>query len=148
MFFTLQTHLLWTPHLYILSYIKRTCLSEFSHEKKQLNKHILSKFTFLYIYSNLYQLHNFLYTGTILTHFICQGLQIKCIYHHHNNKVMSEFVKFFSLSNPSELCSDHFHTWLCQPGGINKDPTSWLDGATPPPKYVFRNIINLTNWKI
>jgi hypothetical protein len=36
---------------------------------------------------------------------------------------MSELVKFFSLSIPLELCSDHFPSLLCRPEGINKDPT-------------------------
>ncbi len=37
---------------------------------------------------------------------------------------------------------------LCQPWGINKDATIWLDGARPPPKYVFKNNMSLTNSKI
>jgi len=37
-----------------------------------------------------------------------------------------------------ELGSDHFHNCLHQPGGINRDPTVWLDGARPHPKYVFK----------
>jgi len=37
-----------------------------------------------------------------------------------------------SFSNPLELFSDHFSSQLCQPGGINKGPTVWLDGARPP----------------
>ncbi len=61
---------------------------------------------------------------------------------------MSEFVEFLSLSNPSELCSENFPDWLCQPEDINKDQTVWLDGARPPPKYVFNNNISLTNSKI
>ena len=36
--------------------------------------------------------------------------------------VMSEMVKFLTLSNPLELCSDNFFGQLCQPEGINKDP--------------------------
>ncbi len=52
---------------------------------------------------------------------------------------MPEFVKFLNLSNPSELCSDHFPGWLCWPGGINKDPTVWLDGARPPPEHIFKD---------
>ena len=36
------------------------------------------------------------------------------------------------MSNSLELCPD-------QPGGSNKDPTVWLDGARPHPKYVFKN---------
>jgi hypothetical protein len=51
-----------------------------------------------------------------------------------------EFVKL-------ELCSDHFPSWLHQPEGINKDPTVWLDGARPPPKYVFKNNVILANSK-
>ncbi len=53
--------------------------------------------------------------------------------------VMHELVEFVSLSNPLELCSDHFHARLCQPAGIIKDPSVWLDGAGPPPKYIFKN---------
>jgi hypothetical protein len=33
-------------------------------------------------------------------------------------------------------------------GGINKDPTVWLDGARPPPKYIFKNNMSSTNSKI
>ncbi len=40
-------------------------------------------------------------------------------------------IKFLSLSNPLEQCSDPF------PVGINKDHTVWLDGAGPPPWYIF-----------
>jgi hypothetical protein len=47
-------------------------------------------------------------------------------------------VKFSSLSNPLELCSDHFIGQRCQPGGINKDPTIWIDGARLPLKYIFK----------
>jgi len=32
-----------------------------------------------------------------------------------------------------ELCSDHFSSWLCYPGGLNKDCTVWLEGARPLP---------------
>ncbi len=49
---------------------------------------------------------------------------------------MSDLEKLSSLSNLLELCSDHFPGQLCQPGDINKDPTVWLDGARPPPKYI------------
>jgi hypothetical protein len=34
---------------------------------------------------------------------------------------------------------DHFPGWFYWAGDINKDPTVWLDGARPPPKYVFQN---------
>ncbi len=37
---------------------------------------------------------------------------------------------------------------LCQPGDINKDPTVWLVEAKPPPKYVSKNYMSLTNSKI
>jgi MFS-type transporter involved in bile tolerance (Atg22 family) len=30
----------------------------------------------------------------------------------------------------------------------NKDPTVWLDGARPPPKYISQNNMSLTNSKI
>jgi hypothetical protein len=46
-----------------------------------------------------------------------------------------------SLSNPSELCSDHFPSRFCQPGVLNKDPTVWLDGARPPPISLIYNSI-------
>jgi hypothetical protein len=62
--------------------------------------------------------------------------------------VFSEFVKFLSLSNPLQLCSDHFSDRLCEPGGINMDPTLWLNGARPSPKYVFKNNMSLSNSKI
>ncbi len=62
--------------------------------------------------------------------------------------VMSKLVKFMSLSNLSELCSHHFPGWLNQPGGINKDPTIWLDEARSLPKYIFKNNINSTNTEI
>ncbi len=29
--------------------------------------------------------------------------------------------------------------------GFDKDPTIWLDGAGPTPKYVFKNNMSLTN---
>ncbi len=32
--------------------------------------------------------------------------------------------------------------------GVNKDPTVWLVGARPPPMYVFKNYMSLTNSKI
>jgi hypothetical protein len=47
-------------------------------------------------------------------------------------QVMSKFVKFLSLSNSSELSSDHFPCQLCWPGGITQDPTVWPDEARPP----------------
>jgi hypothetical protein len=37
-----------------------------------------------------------------------------------------------------ELGSDHFPSGLCQAVGIIKDPAVWLDGARPPPKYIFK----------
>ncbi len=61
---------------------------------------------------------------------------------------MSKLVKFLSLSNLLELCSDHFPSWLCKLRGVNKDPTVWLDGARPPPMYNFKNNMSLTNSKI
>ncbi len=62
-------------------------------------------------------------------------------------KVMSELIKFLSLSNPLELCSHPFPSRLCRPGGINEDPTIWLDGTRPSPKYIFKNNMSLTNSK-
>jgi hypothetical protein len=61
--------------------------------------------------------------------------------------VMSGLVKFLSLSNSLELCSDHFPSWLCRPGGINKDPTVWPDGARPS-LYIFKNNFSWTNLQI
>jgi hypothetical protein len=54
-------------------------------------------------------------------------------------------VEFLSSSNPLELCSGHFITWLYQPEGIIKDPTVWLVGARPQPKLIFKNNMNLKN---
>jgi hypothetical protein len=59
-----------------------------------------------------------------------------------------ELVKFLYLSNPLKLRSDHLPSRQSRPWGINKDPTVWLDGTEPPPKYVFKNDISLTNSKI
>jgi hypothetical protein len=59
-----------------------------------------------------------------------------------------ELVKFLSLWNPLELCSDLFPRQLCRPVGISKDHTVWLDLARQPPKYVFKNNMSLTNSKI
>jgi hypothetical protein len=43
----------------------------------------------------------------------------------------------------------HFSTWLSQPGVLNKDPTVWLDGDTPPPSYVSKCIkIKTAEWFI
>ncbi len=42
-----------------------------------------------------------------------------------------------------------FHSQLCQPGGLNKDPTVWLDGARPPPikfNCEFDKVIILWTW--
>jgi hypothetical protein len=50
----------------------------------------------------------------------------------HTKMVISELVKFFSLTNPVEPCSDHFNDRLPRPRGINKDPTVWLDGTKLP----------------
>ncbi len=56
-----------------------------------------------------------------------------------------KFVKFLSLSNPTELCSDHFPGWQSLSGGINKDPTVWLEEDRQPPKYALINNMSLTN---
>jgi hypothetical protein len=58
--------------------------------------------------------------------------------------VMSELVKFFSLSNPSKLCSRHFPGQLGCPDGTNEEPTVLIAGARPPPKYVFKNKMSST----
>jgi hypothetical protein len=39
--------------------------------------------------------------------------------------VMFGLVKFLSLLNSLEICSDHFPSWLSWPLVINKDPTVW-----------------------
>jgi hypothetical protein len=62
--------------------------------------------------------------------------------------VITKLVEFLSLSNPLELCSDHFLGWNSQPGGINKDPSIWLDVARQTPRYNFKNNKSLTNSKI
>jgi hypothetical protein len=56
-------------------------------------------------------------------------------------RLMSEFVKFLSLSNRLELCSDQFSSRFHWAGGINKDPTVWLDGALPPPLSTISKIV-------
>jgi hypothetical protein len=61
---------------------------------------------------------------------------------------MFEFVEFLSLSNPLELCSDHFSGWQSWPGGTNEDLTFWLDAARLPPKYVLKNNISSKYSKI
>jgi len=50
--------------------------------------------------------------------------------------LISKLIKFSSLSNVLQLCSDHFLIRLCQTGGIIMDTAVWLDEARPPPKYV------------
>jgi hypothetical protein len=47
----------------------------------------------------------------------------------------------------ANICSDHFSNCLHQPGGINKDPTVWLDQGGPPLKYILRKNISSTNKK-
>jgi hypothetical protein len=69
-------------------------------------------------------------------------MQVKMALAHGDHRIMSYIVKFCSLSNPLELCPDHFFSW---PGGINKYSTVWLDGARPPPKYIFKNNMSLMN---
>ncbi len=61
---------------------------------------------------------------------------------------MTELVEFLRWSNPLELCLDHFPGQLSSPGCINKDPTVWLDGARPPPKYIFKIKMSLKNSKV
>ncbi len=56
-------------------------------------------------------------------------------------RVMSELVKFLSLSNPLQLCSGYFPSRLCQPGCISKDPTVSVGLARPPPLSTFSKII-------
>ncbi len=61
---------------------------------------------------------------------------------------MSELVKILSLPNQFEQCYDYFPTWLCRQAGINKDPTVWLNGTTPLPKSIFKNIMSLMTSKM
>ncbi len=81
----------------------------------------------------------------------CRGAQGKHSWDWCNHQLtediwlMFDLVEFSSLSNPFELCSDHFPGSHWKPGGINKDPTVWLEGAIPPPKYVFTNNISSMN---
>ena len=56
--------------------------------------------------------------------------------------------KCLSVSNPLEICSDHFTRWLCLPVGINKDPAVWINGARLPHKCIFKNNTSLMNSKI
>ncbi len=65
-----------------------------------------------------------------------------------NPLVMCKLFKFSSLSNPLKLRWDHLPSRQSRPWGNNKDPTVWLDGARPPPRYVFRNDMILRNSKI
>ncbi len=58
---------------------------------------------------------------------------------------MFDLVEFSSLSNPFELGSDNFPSSHGKPGGINKEPTVWLEGAIPPPMYAFKNNISSMN---
>ncbi len=61
---------------------------------------------------------------------------------------MTELVEFLSLSNPLEVCLDHFTGQLSSSGCINKDPTVWLDGARPPPKYILKIKMSLKKSKV
>ncbi len=63
-------------------------------------------------------------------------------------KVISELIKFLSLSNPLELCSDCFPSRLCQRGGISKDPTVRLNGASEILNYIFINSMSSVHLKI
>jgi hypothetical protein len=67
---------------------------------------------------------------TMLTDYKLSGLSTHNVHGTHLSSfvarmVMSELAEFFGLSNQLELCSDYFPSQLCQPGGINKDPTVW-----------------------
>ncbi len=55
---------------------------------------------------------------------------MKCVSTIFGNKTVSPIG---SLSNPLELCSDHFHGQHCRPGVLYKDPADWPAGARPPP---------------
>jgi hypothetical protein len=60
---------------------------------------------------------------------------------------LSNLVKVTSLSNPLEICSNHFPSWLSRQGCINKDPTLWLDWARPSPNDVLKNNMSSMNSK-
>jgi hypothetical protein len=62
--------------------------------------------------------------------------------------LISKLIKFSSLSNVLQLCSDHFPIRLCQTGGIIMDTAVWLDEARPPPKYVYKSIMSVMKSKI
>jgi hypothetical protein len=63
--------------------------------------------------------------------------------------LISKLIKFSSLSNVLQLCSDHFLIRFCQTGGIIMDPAVWLDEARPPPpKYVYKSIMSVMKTKI
>jgi hypothetical protein len=62
------------------------------------------------------------------------------------NVCVGQFFKFVKSTGEVMFRSFFEPTLLVR--GINKDPTIWLDRARPPPKYVSRYNINLTNSKI
>jgi hypothetical protein len=62
--------------------------------------------------------------------------------------VISKLVKFSSLVESTRAMSRSFSRPALPAGGIDTDPTVWLDGAKSPLKYVFKNNMGLTNSKI
>jgi hypothetical protein len=56
--------------------------------------------------------------------------------------------QIFDFLQSIRVCSYNFSSRLCWLGGFNKDPTISLDRARPPPKYVYKNNMSLTNLKI
>ncbi len=52
---------------------------------------------------------------------------------------MSQLVKFLSVLNPLKLHLCRFPTGFYRAKGINKDLTIWIDEASLPPNYVFKN---------
>ncbi len=46
------------------------------------------------------------------------------------------------------LLGVHFPDWLCGPGGLDKDPNVWLDGAGTPSNDQLSTYKSLTNLNI
>jgi len=56
--------------------------------------------------------------------------------------VMSVLVKFLSLSNPLELCSDHFPTGFARNGILVRILLFRYMELGHPPKYIFKNNVS------
>jgi len=74
------------------------------------------------------------------------------------NKTQNDLIKrrlharyFVAKTSATELIRSMitlFPQSAMQARGINKDYTIWLGGVRPPPKYIFKNKLSLTNLKI